>query len=142
MHGFRRVIGPLALVAALALPVSARAEESYGRQFLSKLEHGIGNMLLGWNEVPKNVINIGSDQSLLCGATWGLLRGVVHGVTRTVVGVAQFITSPIPTEKEYVTPPYVFERMSEDTRYWGLHFPGEWTKFGPLDDGGIPGSTH
>lgn len=137
MHGFRRILGPAALALVLILPAGASAEESYGRCFLSKAEHGIGNMALGWYEVPKNVINIVSDKSLLCGVTYGLVRGVVHGVTRTVVGAAQFLTSPIPTAEEYVTPPYIWERLSEDTRYWNVHLPGEWTHFGPLDDGGL-----
>ena len=136
MSGFGKVLGPVALALALFSPARAHAEESYGMQFVTKLQQGPGNVALGWQEVGKNAVNVGAQHGFACGATWGVLRGVVHAVGRTAVGAVEFITSPIPTS-EFVTPAYIWERPSEDTRYFGLHLPGEWTKFGPLDDGGM-----
>lgn len=137
MGGFGKALAPLALALALTCPAGARAEEeSYGKRFLAKAQHGLGNMALGWQEVGKNALNISSQHGIACGMTYGVVRGAVHAVGRTVVGAAEFITSPIPT-KDYVTPPYIWDRPSEDTRYFGLHLPGPWTKFGPLDDGGM-----
>ena len=135
MRSFGKVLGPVALALALTRR-GAGAEESYGKRFLAKMQHGLGNMALGWNEVGKNALNIGSQHGFACGLTYGVLRGAVHAVGRTVVGAAEFITSPIPS-KDYVTPPYIWDRPSEDTRYFGLHLPGEWTRFGPVDDGGM-----
>jgi hypothetical protein len=66
--------------------------------------------------------------------TWGLLRGAAHGVGRTLVGATEFISAPIPTG-EFAAPAYVWDRFSEDSRYFGLHYPGYWTTYGPLDDG-------
>jgi len=132
----RSILIPIALVTVLAVPVPSRAEDGYGKRFLDKAGHGVSNLLLGWSEIPKNMINISSDTNFLSGITWGLVRGVVHGVGRTVVGAGELISSPIPTN-EYVTPAFVWDRLSEDTRYFGVHLPGEWTHFGPLDDGGL-----
>ena len=137
MRRIRTVLVLVALVTALALPGTSRADdESYGKQLLTKAGHGFGNMALGWYELPKNMVNISSDANFLCGITWGVIRGAVHAIGRTGLGAAELLTSPIPTG-EYVTPALVWDRRSEDTRYFGLHLPGEWTHFGPLDDGGF-----
>jgi len=121
------------LTGALMTAQSAHAE-SYFTGFGNKLSQGISNMATGFIEIPKNVINISSEQNMFVGLSWGLLRGVGHGVSRTLVGAAEFITSPIPS-KEFAAPAYGWERFSEDSRYFGLHFPGYWTTYGPLDDG-------
>ena len=116
---------------------SAYAEE-HERGYLSKLSckftQGLSNTATGFIELPKNVINISHDQNIFVGLTWGVVRGVMHSVSRTVVGAAELITAPIPT-KDYISPPYVWDRFSEDTRYFGAHMPGFWTTYGPLDDG-------
>jgi len=62
------------------------------------------------------------------------LRGVGHTVGRTLVGTAELVTSPIPT-REFAAPAYVWDRFSEDSRYFGLNYPGYWTIYGPLDNG-------
>ncbi|MBS0588696.1 MAG: exosortase system-associated protein, TIGR04073 family [Proteobacteria bacterium] len=109
-------------------PVKA---ESY---FIDKLSQGAANIAFGFIEVPKNIINITNDQNILVGLTWGLIRGIIQGVSRTLVGGVEVITSPIPTN-EFASPAYVWDRFSEDSRYFGLHYPGYWTSYGPLDDG-------
>ena len=109
-------------------PVKA---ESY---FIDKISQGAANIAFGFIEVPKNIINITNDQNILVGLTWGLIRGIIQGVSRTLVGGVEVITSPIPTS-EFASPAYVWDRFSEDSRYFGLHYPGYWTNYGPLDDG-------
>ncbi len=121
------------LLSAFVISSTAQAE-SYLSGFSSKLFQGLNNMGTGFIELPKNIINISHEHTVFAGITWGLVRGVAHGVSRTLVGGAEFLTSPIPSS-EFVTPPYVWERFSEDTRYFGLHYPGYWTSYGPLDDG-------
>lgn len=114
--------------------VFADEHHSYTSQFSSKVSHGIANVTTGFIEIPKNIINISHEQNIFIGATWGLLRGVWEGVNRTSIGAIELISSPIPSD-DFVTPPYVWNRFSEDTRYFGLHVPGEWHTYGPLDDG-------
>ena len=109
-------------------------EQSYLSGLSCKLTQGLFNTATGFIEIPKNVVNISHDENIFVGLTWGVLRGVAHTVGRTVVGVAELITAPIPTDP-YITPPYVWDRFSEDTRYFGAHLPGFWTTYGPLDDG-------
>ena len=109
-------------------PVKA---ESY---FIDKLSQGAANIAFGFIEIPKNIINITNDQNILVGLTWGLIRGIIQGVSRTLVGGVEVITSPIPTS-EFASPAYVWDRFREDSRYFGLHYPGYWTNYGPLDDG-------
>ena len=109
-------------------------KQSYLSGFTQKVSQGFFNVTTGFIELPKNIVNISSDSNIFVGMTWGTIRGVAHSVSRTVIGAAELITSPIPTD-DYITPPYVWERFSEDTRYFGAHYPGFWTTYGPLDDG-------
>lgn len=124
------------LLSGLLLAPTVQADEhrSYLSGFTSKVTQGFFNMTGGIVELPKNIVNISSDQNILVGMSWGLLRGVAHTVDRTLIGAVEFISSPIPSD-EFISPAYPWERFSEDTRYFGLHLPGYWTHYGPLDDG-------
>lgn len=128
-----KILTACVLTGALMTAPSAHAE-SYLSGFSNKLSQGITNMATGFWEIPKNVINISAEDNMFVGLSWGLLRGTGHGVSRTLVGVAEFITSPIPSS-EFAAPAYVWDRFSEDSRYFGLNFPGYWTTYGPLDNG-------
>ncbi|MGZ5026495.1 MAG: exosortase system-associated protein, TIGR04073 family [Methylobacter sp.] len=124
------------LCSALFSTGSAYAEHEHG--YLSgvgsKLSQGFANAATGVVEIPKNIINISHEQNIFVGMSWGLLRGVMQTVSRTTVGAAELITAPIPSS-DFITPAYVWDRFSEDSRYFGLHMPGYWTTYGPLDDG-------
>lgn len=125
-----------ALMAALTFGAQARADSSdgYGASFPDKLAVGFANMTMGMLELPKNVINHSSDSNILVGISLGTLRGSLHGVARTLFGVADALTSPFTTS-DFVSPGYPWERFSEDTRYFKTAFPLHWTTFGPLDEG-------
>ncbi|MER0204093.1 MAG: exosortase system-associated protein, TIGR04073 family [Nitrosomonas sp.] len=125
-----KILAACILTCALMMTSTAKAE-SY---FIDKLSQGMANIAFGFIEIPKNVINITSDQNIFLGLTWGVIRGIVHGVSRTLVGGVEVITSPVPSG-EFASPAYVWNRFSEDSRYFGLHYPGYWTSYGPLDDG-------
>lgn len=125
-----------ALAALLVFSAQCRAESSdgYGASFPDKLSHGVANMTMGFLELPKNVINISNDSNILVGITLGTLRGSAEGVSRTLVGIADMLSSPFST-RDFVSPGYPWERYSEDSRYFGAAFPFHWTHMGPLDDG-------
>lgn len=129
----RTLLSACLITGALLTAPSAHAE-SYLSGFTNKVSQGVANMATGFIEIPKNVINITDEDNIFVGMTWGVLRGAAHGVSRTLVGGVEFISSPIPTG-EFISPAYVWERFSEDSRYFGLHYPGYWTTYGPLDDG-------
>lgn len=128
-----KILAPCVLACALMLGSAAKAE-SYQSGLTNKLSQGLANIAFGFIEIPKNVINISSHQNIFAGMTWGIVRGVTHGVSRTLVGGVELLTSPIPTN-DFASPAYVWDRFSEDSRYFGLHYPGYWTDYGPLDDG-------
>ncbi|MDP3332950.1 MAG: exosortase system-associated protein, TIGR04073 family [Methylococcaceae bacterium] len=130
-----KLITACVLSGAILASFSVNAEEkTYLQGFSSKINQGFFNIGTGFIEIPKNIVNISHEQNIFVGLTWGTLRGVGHAVSRTLVGGAELLTSPLPTD-DYITPPYVWERFSEDTRYFGLHYPGYWTHYGPLDHG-------
>lgn len=124
----------LACVLGYATTVSTVHAEGYLSGFTDKFSQGVANMATGFIEIPKNIIDITHEQNIFVGMTWGLLRGTTHGVSRTLVGAAEFISSPVPSD-DFAAPAYVWDRFSEDSRYFGLHYPGYWTSYGPLDDG-------
>ena len=121
------------LIITFMMASTAQAEEQQ-TGFTGKLSQGMANMLFGFIEIPKNVINITNQHNIFVGMTWGVIRGTMHGVSRTVVGSAEFLTSPIPTS-DFTSPAYVWDRFSEDSRYFNAHYPGYWTVYGPVDDG-------
>jgi putative exosortase-associated protein (TIGR04073 family) len=84
---------------------------------------------MGFSEIPKNIINISDDSGFLMGVTVGTLRGVFHGVGRTLLGVADFLTAPFGAN-DYVAPGLPWERFTEDTRYFKAAYPLHWKTFG------------
>ena len=133
----KKLLSALVLTGTFLAGDSVFADEhkhDYLSCFTAKVSHGFMNAATGIIEIPKNIVNISQDENILVGITWGTIRGVFHTVGRTVVGAAELITAPIPTD-DYISPPYVWDRFSEDTRYFGAHLPGFWTTYGPLDDG-------
>lgn len=128
-----KILAACVLTGALMTASSAHAD-SYLAGFTNKVSQGVSNMATGFLEIPKNVINISNEHNIFVGMTWGILRGAAHGVSRTLVGSAELLTSPFPT-KEFAAPAYAWERFSEDSRYFGLNLPGYWTTYGPLDNG-------
>jgi putative exosortase-associated protein (TIGR04073 family) len=61
-----------------------------------KAERGVKNILFGWTEIPKSVIQVTRDTK---NPIWGLLGGTFKGVgkafPRTVSGIADVVSFPI-----------------------------------------------
>ena len=123
------LVTAMVILFTFSMPSRAENSDGYGEQFQNKVGHGLSNMTLGFAEIPKNIINMSDDSGFLVGATVGTLRGVFHGLGRTLIGVADFLTSPFPTG-DYVAPGLPWERFTEDTRYFKSALPGQWTSFG------------
>jgi putative exosortase-associated protein (TIGR04073 family) len=92
------------------------AGEGYGTQVGEKLGRGLANTVTGWVEIPKNVVNTSKDSNVGIGLSWGLVRGIVQSIGRTLVGVGEFATFFVPTP-EIIHPTYIFEDFHRDTRY-------------------------
>lgn len=124
------LIAASVILFALSTPSQAAENtDGYAESFQNKLGHGFANITMGFVEIPKNIVNVADDSGFLVGVTWGTLRGIGHGVSRTLMGVAELLTSPFPTD-DYVAPGLPWERFTEDTRYFKSAYPGTWTSFG------------
>lgn len=106
----------LFLVAGLCGPVQA-GQPGYAETLRLKLGSGIANMLTGWVEVPKNMLNTTNQSgNIFLGIGGGGGKGLLHMLARTLSGVVDFITFPVPT-RPIPDPPVVWERFYTDTRY-------------------------
>jgi putative exosortase-associated protein (TIGR04073 family) len=76
-----------------------------------KLGRGLGNILTGWVELPKNIYDTSVEENVLAGLTIGLAKGVGMTVVRTGAGVYETATFPFPLPEDYeplVEPEFVF----------------------------------
>ncbi|MBU0570751.1 MAG: exosortase system-associated protein, TIGR04073 family [Candidatus Omnitrophica bacterium] len=98
-------------VFALEKPVAevAGQESQYPAGPMQKLGRGIGNMALGWTELPKGIINQTKETNLLQGLIFGTLKGACQTVARTVSGIADAVTFPFPAyDKSAISPAFDF----------------------------------
>lgn len=61
-----------------------------------KAERGIKNILFGWTEIPKSIIQVTKDsRNPIWGITGGTFKGIGKAIPRTVSGAADLISFPI-----------------------------------------------
>jgi putative exosortase-associated protein (TIGR04073 family) len=61
-----------------------------------KAERGMKNILFGWTDIPKSIIQVTRDsKNPLWGLTGGTLKGIGKAFPRTVSGVADVVSSPM-----------------------------------------------
>lgn len=61
-----------------------------------KAERGVKNILFGWTEIPKSIIQVTRDsKNPIWGLTGGTLKGVGKAFPRTVSGAADVVSFPI-----------------------------------------------
>lgn len=106
----------LVVVLAAAGTADAADTSSYGEKVRQKFGSGYTNMVLGMAEIPKNAIITTNQTNALFGATGGVFKGILHGVGRTLAGVVDLITCPIPSEP-IPKPPYVWQNFQTETQY-------------------------
>ncbi|MCX6907354.1 MAG: exosortase system-associated protein, TIGR04073 family [Verrucomicrobia bacterium] len=83
-------------VMAVSLPSVAPAQDA-----ATKFGRGIAACALGWLELPGNIYDEGTKNGWLMGATAGFGKGIGMTVVRTLVGVWDLVTFPIPAPDEY-----------------------------------------
>jgi len=73
----------------------------------TKLANGLGNVLTGWMEIPRQMSAVTQEQNAFVGCTYGLAKGLVFGTGRTAAGVIDTGTFVIPPyDKPIVEPDY------------------------------------
>ena len=120
--------GQPAPMASAPVPATAPpASDDYGDMVRLKAASGMANMMTGFVEVPKNMINTMNNTSaaggtfdrggyVLWGITGGGLKGAMHMLGRTLAGVVDFVGCFIPT-KPIPNPPFVWQNFYTDTQY-------------------------
>jgi putative exosortase-associated protein (TIGR04073 family) len=83
-------------VMATSLPSVAPAQDA-----ATKFGRGIAACALGWLELPGNIYDEGTKNGWLMGATAGFGKGIGMTVVRTLIGVWDLVTFPIPAPDEY-----------------------------------------
>jgi len=79
---------------------------------LHKLGRGLAGMTTGFLELPGNIVAVNRDQGGAAAATVGFARGLGMIPVREVVGVYEFVTSPIPVPRDYrpiIAPEYPWQ---------------------------------
>jgi putative exosortase-associated protein (TIGR04073 family) len=100
-------------------PASALAEDSglsYPSKIGGKLGIGLMNAMTGIVEIPKSMIVESNKEGIGMGLSVGLVKGMTNMLGRSVLGMADVISFPIPT-KPLVTPPVVFQDFGTETSY-------------------------
>lgn len=83
------------------------------RQIGAKFARGVANFCLGWTEVPKQIYLASRDEGWLTGALRGSVDGLGWFVARTVAGMYEIFTFPLPLPPHYqplVTPDFVWQQ--------------------------------
>lgn len=111
----------IAGVMLLAAPSHAQMErrDSDFDKMLHKLGRGIVNVLTGWMEIPKEIAEAWRETDPVTGLVVGGIKGVGYTVVRTVAGVYEIFTFPMPfpenygpiIEPEFVLPPIFGEDL-------------------------------
>ncbi len=73
----------------------------YGTGVGQKLGRGIGNVALGWLEIPKGIEDVGDQKNFIAGITLGPLQGIGKALVRTAAGVYEIVTFPIPAPANF-----------------------------------------
>lgn len=120
-----RRIGKWTAAPALFLALSAGPVWAVGNEIDTlagigaKLVRGVGNVVTGWLEIPKQISLTWQESG--AGPAWsvGLLKGIGCAVGRTAVGAYEIVTFPAPLPDGYrvvMQPEYVFSDFEMPAR--------------------------
>ena len=97
-------------------PAAVKKNQTYGSDISTKLGLGFSNLVLGFFEIPKNIINTTNEANLALGVTGGVAKGVLHTAGRMLAGTLDILTFPIPTEP-LTKPAFPWENYKTETTY-------------------------
>jgi putative exosortase-associated protein (TIGR04073 family) len=90
----------VSIVLAIAL-ITSFTTLAHAQNPPVKLGRGIINTLTGFLELPLKVITISKKEGYPVGLTVGVAKGIGWGLYRTVVGLYEIVTFPIPAPAGY-----------------------------------------
>jgi len=92
------------------------ASQDYGTEVGMKLGSSLSNIALGWLEVPKTVLATTNQVNLALGLSGGVVKGILHTMGRTLTGVIDLLTFPLPT-RPIADPQFVWQDFDVETHY-------------------------
>jgi len=98
-------------VCFIVITMLGMAAQCYAQDPAKKLGRGLGNILTGWIELPKNIYDTSVEENVLSGITMGLAKGIGMTIVRTGAGVYETVTFPFPIPEDYqpvLEPEFVF----------------------------------
>lgn len=82
-------------------------ESAYANSPAEKAGKGAINTATAWTDIPKQITQVTDQSNMFIGLTVGFTKGLATGLARTVAGVYQIATGPIPPyDKPLVKPEY------------------------------------
>ena len=92
-----RMVGSIVLVLGFSVALSSEAR---AQTALRKAGRGLAAMTTGFLEIPGNIYK-GSVEDGVGGGFLGFAKGLGMVVPRTLVGVYEFVTAPIPAPANF-----------------------------------------
>jgi len=79
---------------------------AYRLQVGEKAARGTGNLLFGWTEIPKRVVDITKEtNNPIWGAVAGTFQGTLKAIARTASGASDIVTAPVSPQKDPLIQP-------------------------------------
>lgn len=103
------------LILVLAWSVNADAR-NYPATMGEKLGVGLANAVTGITELPKTMALKTRQEGAAYGLTVGFATGLAHVLGRTLCGVFDLATFPVPTEA-LVRPDLIWKNFDRETTY-------------------------
>ncbi len=88
----------LIIIVIMTFTITVNA---YAQDPIRKLGRGLANSLTGMVELPYKIQEVQEENGPAAAATYGVLKGLIDGVYRTLVGVYETATFFIPYPKNY-----------------------------------------
>lgn len=101
----------LVLASLCVLPVQAEEPANLETQISQKFLRGVINLSTGWMEIPRQVYEVGQNEGWVTGVLRGPFDGIGMFFARTVAGVVEVATFPVPlpTYQPILSPAYAWE---------------------------------
>ena len=96
---FLFIATPIAIVHADDTTTSEDVA-SYRLQVGDKAARGAKNVLFGWTELPKRVVDLSKETNPVWGVIAGTFQGTLRAFARTASGAVDVVTAPIDADKD------------------------------------------
>lgn len=99
------------MVSVILIGLFSMQSTCFAQNMLRKLGRGLANVVTGVVEIPKGVQETFYEEGPVAAASWGLIDGIYKFFARTLTGIYEVVTFPIPLPADYepiVQPEFLF----------------------------------